>query len=169
VGYAELAVSYFKQALYVDLADLHHNADAGVHVASVGGVWSTLVAGFGGMRDYLGTWSFDPRLPANWDFLSYPVTIRGTRMRVRIEKGTICFSIETPGAGPVHVLVQGTPVVVTAEAPVVVPLAPVLVLAGRPSVRDIEGSVREDGSVIRAIVPSSPIADELSEAIPDPS
>jgi hypothetical protein len=34
---------------------------------------------------------------------------------------------------------------------------------GRPSVRDIEGSVREDGSVIRAIVPSFPVADEPVE------
>jgi alpha,alpha-trehalose phosphorylase len=169
VGYNELAVSYFKQAIYVDLADLHHNSDAGVHVASVGGVWSALVSGFGGMRDYRSTWSFDPRLPSDWDFLSFSVTLRGTRLRVRIEAGTICFSIETPGAEPLEIVVQGVPVTVTADAPVVVQLAPVLVLAGRPSVRDIEGSVRVDGSVIRAIVPSFPLADEIAEAIPDPS
>jgi alpha,alpha-trehalose phosphorylase len=169
VGYTELAVNYFKQAIYVDLADRHHNSDAGVHVASVGGVWNTLVSGFGGMRDYRSVWSFDPRLPPDWDFLSFPVTLRGTRLRVRIEAGTICFSIETPGAEPLELVVQGVPVTVTADAPVVVPLMPVLVLAGRPSVRDIEGSVREDGSVIRAIVPSFPVADEISEAIPDPS
>ncbi len=169
VGYGDLAVSYFKQALYVDLGDLHHNADAGVHVASVGGVWSSLVGGFGGMRDYLGTCSFDPRLPADWAFLSFPVTLRGTRVRVRIEKGTICFTVETPGADPLQVLVQGTPITVTSDAPVVVPLAPVLVLQGRPSVRDIEGSVREDGSVIRAIVPANPGIDEVIEAIPEPS
>jgi len=169
VGYAQLAVSYFRQAIFVDLADLHHNADAGVHVASVGGAWSALVGGFGGMRDYQSTWSFDPRLPADWDFLSFPVTLRGTRLRVRIEQGSICFSIETPGAGPLEVLVQGTPVVVTGDAPVVVPLAPVLVLQGRPSVRDIEGSIREDGSVIRAIVPSYPVSDEAVDPVADPS
>jgi alpha,alpha-trehalose phosphorylase len=67
------------------------------------------------------------------------------------------------------VLVQGTPITVTSDAPVVVPLAPVLVLQGRPSVRDIEGSVREDGSVIRAIVPANPGIDEVIEAIPEPS
>jgi alpha,alpha-trehalose phosphorylase len=169
VGYAELAVTYFKQALYVDLADLHHNADAGVHVASAGGVWSALVGGFGGMRDYLSSWSFDPRLPADWEFLSFLVTVRGTRMRVRIEKGTICFSLETPGAEPVTIIVQGNGVTVTADAPVVVPLTPVPVLKGRPSIRDIEGSVREDGSVIRAIVPSNPGGDEGSDPPQDPS
>jgi len=169
VGYADLAVSYFKQALYVDLANLHHNADAGVHVASAGGVWNALVGGFGGMRDYRSACSFDPRLPADWEFLSFPVTLRGSRVRVRIEKGTICFSLETPAAEPVTVLVQGNAVTVTADAQVVVPLTSVPVLNGRPSIRDIEGSVREDGSVIRAIVPSYPGADEGSDPAPNPS
>ncbi len=169
VGYGDLAVSYFKQAVYVDLGDLHHNADAGVHVASVGGVWSALVGGFGGMRDYLGRWSFDPRLPQDWEFLSFPVTLRGTRLRVRIEEGTICLAIETPDAGPVEVVVQGTPVTVSADAPTVLPLSPAIVLAGRPSVRNIEGSVREDGSVIRAIVPANPLADEATETIAEPT
>ena len=59
--------SYFLSALFVDLADLHRNTSDGVHVASTGGVWSALVYGFGGMRDYLGTITFDPRLPAGWE------------------------------------------------------------------------------------------------------
>jgi alpha,alpha-trehalose phosphorylase len=115
------------------------------------------------MRDYRAVLSFDPRLPEDWTFLSFPVTVRGTRMRVRVEKGTVCFSLETPAAEPLTFLVQGNEVTVTQDAPVVVPLAPVPVLKGRPSVRDIEGSVRVDGSVIRARVPSYPVADEPTE------
>ena len=42
VGYHEAAMDYFKQALYVDLADLHENTVDGLHVASSGGVWSAL-------------------------------------------------------------------------------------------------------------------------------
>ena len=49
VGYAELALRYFYQAMFVDLADIHGNASDGVHVASTGGVWSALVYGFGGL------------------------------------------------------------------------------------------------------------------------
>ena len=48
VGYHEAALDYFHQALYVDLHDLHGNTVDGLHVASAGGVWSTLVHGFGG-------------------------------------------------------------------------------------------------------------------------
>ncbi|HSN10873.1 MAG TPA: glycosyl hydrolase family 65 protein, partial [Propionibacteriaceae bacterium] len=92
VGYMDLAVSYFAEAVHVDLADLHHNADAGVHAASVGGVWSALVGGFGGMRDYGGMITFDPRLPDGWDYLSFPLTLRGSRVRVRVEKDTLTLT-----------------------------------------------------------------------------
>ena len=51
IGYRDLALEYFRHALFVDLDDLHNNASDGVHVASTGGVWSSLVYGFGGMRD----------------------------------------------------------------------------------------------------------------------
>ncbi len=49
VGYHQLALRYFYQSLFVDLADLHANTSDGVHVASTGGVWSALVYGFGGL------------------------------------------------------------------------------------------------------------------------
>ena len=63
VGYADLALRYFENSLYVDLANLHGNTSDGVHVASTGGVWNALVYGFAGMRDYNGVITFDPRLP----------------------------------------------------------------------------------------------------------
>ena len=65
VGYQDLALEYFRESAFVDLGDLHSNASYGVHVASAGGVWTALVAGFGGMRDHRGALSFDPRLPAD--------------------------------------------------------------------------------------------------------
>lgn len=164
VGYADLAADYFIKALYVDLADLHHNTDAGVHVASIGGVWNALVGGFAGMRDYLGVISFDPRLPVGWDHLTFPMTLRGNRMRVRVEADSVCFALETGDEQSVQILVQGEAVTVTREAPVVVQLRPVQRLLGTPSVRDIEGSVREDGSVVKATVPPHPMTDELAEA-----
>ena len=84
--------------------------------------------------------------------------------KVRVEAGTICLALESGDDRSVEVLVQGEAVAVTRDAPVVVPLTPVPVLVGTPSVRDIEGSVREDGSVVRATVPPHPMADEAQEA-----
>ena len=81
VGYRDLALRYFYNALFVDLADLHGNTSDGVHVASTGGVWNILAYGFGGMRDYNGTITFDPRLPESWAGLTFQITLRGTRVR----------------------------------------------------------------------------------------
>lgn len=156
VGYAELAERYFMAALHVDLADLHHNADAGVHVASLGGLWQALVAGFGGLRDYLSVWSFDPRLPAGWPSLTFPLTLQGNRVRVKVEHAQITFDLETGTADSLPLTVQGHGATVTRGTPLVVPLEAPPRLSGRPSVRDIVGAVREDGSVIQATVPAHP-------------
>lgn len=163
VGYADLALDYFRVATHVDLADLHRNTDAGVHVASLGGVWTALVAGFGGMRDYLGVWSFDPRLPAQWSSLTYRMTLQDNRVRVHIDKHTITFTLETGVAESLPLTVQGRAVTVTRGTPLVVPLKAAPVMVGRPSLQDIEGAVREDGSVIKATVPAHPYEGEAAD------
>ncbi|WP_370249174.1 glycoside hydrolase family 65 protein [Nocardioides sp.] len=153
VGYQDLALRYFHAALFVDLADRHANTSDGVHVASPGGVWSALAAGFGGFRDLgQGRWCLDPRLPAAWPSLSYRLTLRGTRLRVCVRPAELELTIED-GPGPLTLEVRGVPVTVTRDAPVVVPLADQGPrLAGGP--RHPAGTRRGDGTVMTAIVPS---------------
>ena len=38
----------------VDLVDAHGNTTNGIHIASCGGAWLAMVAGFGGLRDFDG-------------------------------------------------------------------------------------------------------------------
>ncbi|MDR2253188.1 MAG: hypothetical protein LBD97_04890 [Bifidobacteriaceae bacterium] len=152
VGYQELAQKYFAAALYVDLDDLHGNAADGVHVASAGGVWSTLVCGFGGMRDGCGRLSFDPRLPELWEGITFQLAYKGARLAVELTQTGIQFTLLAGAA--VEVWVRGEPVLVTAGAAVSVPPAgqgPRLI--GAPTARDIAGTRRSDGSVITASVP----------------
>jgi alpha,alpha-trehalose phosphorylase len=154
VGYQELALRYFTSALYVDLADLHHNTSDGVHVASLGGVWSALACGFGGMRDHEGVVSIDPRLPEVWDGLTYRLTLRGARVRVDVRHTELRLTVE---AGDTATLVvRGEQVTVTSDGAVVVPLAPAPRLIGTPTVRDIEGNRRADGTLMTASVPDHP-------------
>ena len=121
VGYHDLALHYFHDGLFVDLADLHDNATDGVHVASTGGVWNCLVNGFGGMRDHDGAITFDPRLPDDWPRLVFALRLRGSRVRVELTQDRMSFSLlEGP---PVHVSVRHQPVVIGPGAPSVVPLA----------------------------------------------
>ena len=60
VGHAELALDYFRESLYLDIADTHGNTVDGAHIANVGGVWAGLVHGFAGMVDTVTTSSSRP-------------------------------------------------------------------------------------------------------------
>ncbi|WP_152366092.1 glycoside hydrolase family 65 protein [Microlunatus speluncae] len=152
VGYHELALRYFHNALYVDLADLHGNTTDGVHVASTGGVWAALIYGFGGMRDYNGTITFDPRLPDDWTSLTFRVTVRGTRLRVELDHDRMTFSVEE--GEHADVVVRGKTILVDRTGPVSVPLdgqGPRL--TENPRLRT--GEKRPDGTLITATVPAA--------------
>ncbi|PRI10815.1 glycoside hydrolase family 65 protein [Leucobacter massiliensis] len=121
VGYRELAYRYFDHALRVDLDDLHHNSADGVHIASCGGVWMTLVQGFAGMRDAGRQLRFDPRLPEHWGSLRFTLEWRGSRVGVALEQDRIRFEL-LEGEGPVPVEVRGRGLLIGEGAPVEVPL-----------------------------------------------
>ena len=120
VGYSDLALRYFTEAISVDLADLHKNAADGVHVASAGGVWSALVYGFAGMRDVGGELSFDPRLPADWEGLSFSLTVSSRFVQVRLEQESLSFTLS--GDEGLAVTVRGEPVWLEPWHEVTVPL-----------------------------------------------
>ncbi|RYY42721.1 MAG: glycoside hydrolase family 65 protein, partial [Actinomycetales bacterium] len=132
----------------------HGNTSDGVHVASTGGVWSAVAAGFGGFRDLgAGQWCIDPRLPDDWESLTYRVTLRGTRVRVTVRPEELDLTVED-GDGQLVFDVRGTEVVVGPGEPVTVALAgqgPRL--EGEPP--NPAGTRRSDGTVITAIVPGA--------------
>ena len=82
VGYPDKALDYFRTACSVDLEDSNGNTADGIHVASCGGTWMALVAGFGGLRDYDGEVEFSPRLPAEWSGLRFRLQVRGQLLEV---------------------------------------------------------------------------------------
>nr|WP_201471347.1 glycoside hydrolase family 65 protein [Microbacterium hydrocarbonoxydans] len=152
VGYQDLALQYFRQSLFVDLHDLHHNAADGVHVASAGGVWTALVCGFGGMRDYAGELSFDPRLPADWPSLSFPLQWQGSAVQVTITADELRVHVST--GEPVPFSVRDVAYIATVGDDVVVPLADQgPILSGRPTLRQFADALREDGTRLSASVP----------------
>jgi alpha,alpha-trehalose phosphorylase len=154
VGYRDLALRYFYNALFVDLADLHDNVSDGVHVASTGGVWNILAYGFGGMRDYNGKITFDPRLPASWSGLTFQITLRGTRIKVDLTSREIAFTVVEGDRAEFSV--RGEAVTVSAGNPVRVPL-----VHQGPCIDDPLPSRtvdrRPDGTLITASVPQAVI------------
>ncbi|HXR67229.1 MAG TPA: glycosyl hydrolase family 65 protein, partial [Dermatophilaceae bacterium] len=152
VGYHDLALRYFHDGLFVDLADLRQNTSEGVHVAAAGGIWSALAYGFGGMRDHGGEITFDPRLPESWAALTFRITIRDTRLRVTLRADSLDLAVEV--GSTLTVGVRGKEVIVTHASPVTVPLdgqGPRI--AGEPDAKALRGTLRADGTLITASVP----------------
>jgi alpha,alpha-trehalose phosphorylase len=152
VGYHDLALRYFHNALFVDLADKHDNTTDGVHVASTGGVWNILVYGFGGMRDHNGVITFDPRLPSSWTGLRFQITLRGTRVRVILTREEICFEVVEGDTADMYVRDQR--VVVRAGTP-----SRVALNDHGPRIDHVPtlqtGDRRPDGTLITASVPQA--------------
>lgn len=154
IGHDAEAVGHFRELLFVDLADTHHNTDDGIHIASAGGVWSALVYGFGGLRDDPagGGVRLEPRLPAAWEGLTFRITVQGTRVRVELTHGRIALSVEEgPGT---RIEVCGTSYDVSPDSPVVISPQPRERLGEMPTLDDIVGQVRADGTVITPRLPS---------------
>ncbi|MGH8912103.1 MAG: glycosyl hydrolase family 65 protein, partial [Acidimicrobiia bacterium] len=118
IGEADLAMRYFRNALFTDLADLHHNTTDGVHLASAGGVWMALVYGMAGMRDTGGRITFDPRLPEEWRTIQFQIEVRGVVMAVDIDHTRVALSAER---GELEVTVRGKTLLVSPDG-VSVPL-----------------------------------------------
>ena len=166
VGYQDLALEYFRQSIFVDLADLHHNAADGVHVASAGGVWTALVSGFGGMRDHFGELSFDPRLPADWPELAFTLHWHGTRLEVTVTRDAL--RLRAGDGDPLGFTVRGVGYVIGPNDEVVVPLADQgPVIPGRPSLKELADARREDGSILSASVPTVTTAIPVIDATDD--
>jgi trehalose/maltose hydrolase-like predicted phosphorylase len=82
VGHLELAHDYAYEAALIDLRDLHHNTKDGLHMASLAGAWTALVAGFGGLRDDEGVLSLNPHLPEGITRLRFRLRWRNFRLTV---------------------------------------------------------------------------------------
>ncbi|CUA79115.1 glycoside hydrolase family 65 protein [Anoxybacillus suryakundensis] len=80
----ELAYALFEQAARIDLGPNMKSSDHGMHTASIGGVWQSVVCGFGGVRMLDGKLRIHPKLPKQWTKLSFPIYWRGDRLEVTV-------------------------------------------------------------------------------------
>jgi alpha,alpha-trehalose phosphorylase len=171
VGYHREAVDYFREALYVDLLDLHGNTADGLHVASAGGVWQNVVYGFAGMRDHRGRLSFDPRLPDDWGALRFSLAWRGLDVAVEVTPHQLELSVQrldegtrpggataaAPGfrdAASLKVVVRGQEHAIAPGESLRVPMDGYGTRLDHPcGKRPLTGGSRADGSKITAGVP----------------
>jgi kojibiose phosphorylase len=81
----EDAYEHFIRAVRADLRDVRGNAGDGIHAASAGGTWQSVVFGFGGLRVTPEGWTTNPRLPHHWKRLAFKFFHRGQLHEVDIK------------------------------------------------------------------------------------
>lgn len=122
-GHLRLAYDYTAEAALMDLADLEHNTRDGLHIASLAGTWTALVAGFGGLRRNGTGLCFAPRLPERFSRLAFSLQLLKSRLRVEIGPDKATYTLLS--GPPLTIKHHGTPVTVRADAPAVLVVPPV--------------------------------------------
>jgi trehalose/maltose hydrolase-like predicted phosphorylase len=132
-GHLELAHDYAHEAALVDLRNLHHNVRDGLHLASLGGSWSTMVEGFGGLREAHDLLSLDPALPPGISSLRFRLRRQGMRLLVEVDHSSVTVRLRDGDDGRLQLIVCGEEVEVTTASPVVRPLTPRVPLLPTPT------------------------------------
>jgi alpha,alpha-trehalose phosphorylase len=122
-GHLDLAYDYLCETALIDLADLAHNTDQGLHIAALAGAWSALVAGFGGLRHLNdGGLAFAPRLPEALTRITFRLRWRGRRLRVQITPGQAEYRLLE--GDDLELSHYGRRIALTAHLPQVHPIPP---------------------------------------------
>lgn len=124
VGHLELAHDYAYEASLIDLRDLHHNTKDGLHMASLAGSWTALVAGFGGLRDDTGVLSLDPQLPDGISRLRFRLRWRNFRLTVDVNHEDVTYTVRDGPGATLTIRHVGEDLELTADAPVTVAIRP---------------------------------------------
>jgi alpha,alpha-trehalose phosphorylase len=120
VGHMELAHEYAHEAALIDLRDLHHNTRDGLHMASLAGAWTALVAGFGGLRDDEGLLSLDPQLPDGILQLRFRLRWRNFRLTVDVCHDDVTYTLRDGPDSSIQIRHAGKDLVLDSDQPTTV-------------------------------------------------
>jgi len=134
LGHLDLAYDYLAEVSQMDLGDLHHNTRDGLHMASLAGAWTVVVAGFGGLRARAGRLAFAPKVPNGISRLSFNLWYRQRNLCVKATPGEAVYELED--GDPITVVHYGEPVDVAQGTPVKLPIP---TLPQRPQPRQPHG------------------------------
>ena len=114
MGNRELAYELFCKAAAIDVGPNMKTSDAGIHAASLAGVWQSVVFGFGGVRMLDGKLRLNPALPAGWRSLEFYICWQGQKLRVRLTHDSIEL-VNLAGTRPVELAIFGSACTVEGE------------------------------------------------------
>jgi alpha,alpha-trehalose phosphorylase len=132
VGHLELAHDYTYEAALIDLRDLHDNTEDGLHMASLAGAWTALVAGFGGLRDDEGILVLDPHLPEGIDRLCFRLRWRDFRVTVDAGHDEVTYTLRDGPHTSLVIMHAGEKLELTTTSPSTVPVRPITAMLPPP-------------------------------------
>ncbi|MCJ8011612.1 glycoside hydrolase family 65 protein [Paenibacillus sp. KQZ6P-2] len=109
----KLAYELFRRATEIDLGPHEHSSDAGIHSASLGGIWQCVVMGFAGVRMLDGELHLHPKIPGKWQRLSFPLYWKGSLLKLNITKDQL--QITTDSKDEIHLVIEGKKVSFTGQ------------------------------------------------------
>ncbi|UAA38336.1 glycoside hydrolase family 65 protein [Paraneptunicella aestuarii] len=86
VGNMEKAYEFFGDSARMDLDNLHHNTEYGVHTACMAGAWNCVVFGFMGVRLREEGLYFQPAMPEQWQSVTQVISYQGRKIKAHMDK-----------------------------------------------------------------------------------
>lgn len=106
LGYCDKAVEMYRRTARLDLDNINHDTEDGLHITSMAGSWLSIAQGFAGMRTVNGL-SFAPFLPEVWTGYSFQLHYRGRLLRLCVKRGEA--RVELLAGEPLELTVCGSP------------------------------------------------------------
>lgn len=91
----DMAYQLYQRACRIDLGPNMNSSNDGIHAASLGGIWQSVVYGFGGVRMLNGELRIEPHLPASWKSLSFPIYWQGQQLFIEVKDGRLSIENRT--------------------------------------------------------------------------
>lgn len=104
-GLLNQAYQFFNVALRADISNLHGNTHEGIHGASLGGVWQSVINGFAGANIENHVLSFDPRMPTTWHYIQFSLFWKKALLRIVANNNEVHIRVESKQTKKVEVKV----------------------------------------------------------------
>ncbi len=86
IGDYDKAYEMYLRTARLDLDDYNNDTEDGLHITSMAGTWLAIVKGFGGMKIDDDGMSLSPKLPPQWDSMSFRIVYQGAVIKVKVDK-----------------------------------------------------------------------------------
>ncbi len=105
INHDDKAYEMYLRTARLDLDDYNNEVHEGLHITSMAGTWMAIVQGFGGMRNFNNTLSFNPKIPKEWESYSFKINYR--RRVLQVYKSQTEMRITNLSDKKVEIIING--------------------------------------------------------------